>query len=409
VRYQTQFWPTRNYVAPVLGEYPIHSDRNDLAPRVGFNWDPSGTGRLSIHSAYGIYYDNVITGLPGIVDVVNGSSGVRTLVVRFPQSVSAWTAPGHRLPEPATSYASLIAAVDPNQHTSYSHQLSIGIDRDVGHDFTVSAGFLLSEGFNQLGTLDYNPLVPSLGAGRRPEDVNGVAGTSTTVLQFTSYARSSYRGLSVGGRKRLANGTQFMASYVLSKAEDTSPDFQSAFVPQDEGRGRDPANPRALPLGFDPDLDSGPSLQDQRHRFVFSGTYVRPHGIRLSGIVTLASGVPFNILAGSDLNGDGDAGTFPVDRARRIPTDPSTSVGRNTGRLPAESTVDLRVSRQWRVARTTVEPVAEVFNLLNHANFTAVNNVFGTGPFPGSALPTYGQFQQAAAARQAQVALRVSF
>jgi hypothetical protein len=409
LRYQTQFWPKRQYAAPVLGEYPIHSDRNDLAPRVGFNWDPSGTGTLSIHSAYGIYYDNVITALPGIVDVANGTSGVRNLVVRFPQSVSAWSTPGHRLPEPAGPYVSLITAIDPNLRTSYSHQFSIGIDRNLGRSVTVAAGFLLSEGFNQVGTLDYNPLVPSLGAGRRPEDVGGVPGTSTTVLQFTSYGRSSYRGLSVGARKRLANGTQFMASYVLSKAEDMTADFQSAFVPQDQGRGRDPANPRGLPVAFDADLDIGPSLQDQRHRFVFSGTYVAPHGLHLSGIVTLASGVPFNIIAGSDLNGDGDAGTFPVDRARVNPADASTSVGRNTGRLPAESTVDVRFSRQWRLSRTTIEPMIEVFNLLNHTNFTAVNNVFGTSAFPSSPLPGYGQYQQAAAARQAQVALRVLF
>jgi hypothetical protein len=164
-----------------------------------------------------------------------------------------------------------------------------------------------------------------------------------------------------------------------------------------------------LPVTFDADLDIGPSLQDQRHRFVFSGTYVAPHGLHLSGIVTLASGVPFNIIAGSDLNGDGDAGTFPVDRARVNPADASTSVGRNTGRLPAESTVDVRFSRQWRLSRTTIEPMIEVFNLLNHTNFTAVNNVFGTSAFPSSPLPGYGQYQQAAAARQAQVALRVLF
>jgi hypothetical protein len=200
-----------------------------------------------------------------------------------------------------------------------------------------------------------------------------------------------------------------MANYVLSKAEDSSPDFQSAFVPQDQGRGRDPANPRGLPIGFDMDLDFGPSVQDQRHRFVFSGTYVGAGGVQLSGIVTLASGVPFNILAGSDLNGDGDAGTFPVDRARVNPADASTSVGRNAGRLPAESIVDLRFSRRWRLSNITIEPLLEVFNLLNHTNFTAVNNVFGTGAFPSSPLPGYGQYQQAAAARQAQMALRVVF
>ena len=51
----------------------------------------------------------------------------------------------------------------------------------------------------------------------------------------------------------------------------------------------------------------------------------------------------------------------------------------------------------------------EVFNLLNRANFTAINNVFGTGPFPAAPLPGYGQFQRAAAPRQAQVAVKVVF
>jgi hypothetical protein len=71
--------------------------------------------------------------------------------------------------------------------------------------------------------------------------------------------------------------------------------------------------------------------------------------------------------------------------------------------------VDLRFSRPWRAGTATIEPMLEVFNLLNHTNFTAVNNVFGTSAFPASPLPGYGQYQQAAAARQAQIALRVLF
>ena len=39
----------------------------------------------------------------------------------------------------------------------------------------------------------------------------------------------------------------------------------------------------------------------------------------MSSIVTLASGRPYNILAGADLNGDGNGGAFPPDRARTQP------------------------------------------------------------------------------------------
>ena len=75
-----------------------------------------------------------------------------------------------------------------------------------------------------------------------------------------------------------------------------------------------------------------------------------------------------------------------------------------------EATVDLRVSRRWRVAgRTAIEPMFEVFNLFNRANFTGINNVFGTGSYPIAPASSYGQFQRAAAPRQAQIAFKVVF
>ena len=51
----------------------------------------------------------------------------------------------------------------------------------------------------------------------------------------------------------------------------------------------------------------------------------------------------------------------------------------------------------------------ELFNLFNRTNFTSVQNVFGAGSYPGSPLPTYGQFTQAGPPRQAQLALKVNF
>jgi hypothetical protein len=189
-----------------------------------------------------------------------------------------------------------------------------------------------------------------------------------------------------------------------------SSDFQTSFLPQDNGRGRDRADTTGLPVGFDPDAERGPSQQDQRHRFVVSGWYEAPGAIQLSGIVSVGSGVPYNILAGIDLNGDGDGGNFPSDRARSTLGDPSSSVRRNAGRLPSEATVDLRVSRRFALGSSVaIEPIFEVFNLFNRTNFTDINNVFGTGAFPNAPLPTYGQFVRAAPARQAQVAARLTF
>ena len=47
-----------------------------------------------------------------------------------------------------------------------------------------------------------------------------------------------------------------------------------------------------------------------------AGCISLPFDLQVSSIVTIGSGRPYNVLAGDDLNGDGDGGTFPPDRAR---------------------------------------------------------------------------------------------
>ena len=67
---------------------------------------------------------------------------------------------------------------------------------------------------------------------------------------------------------------------------------------EDPGLGRDPADPGGLPIGFDPQAFRGPAAVDQRHRFVASAVAELPWRLRLSGIVTLASGRPYTALSG---------------------------------------------------------------------------------------------------------------
>src|SRR5262249_60891329 len=104
--------------------------------------------------------------------------------------------------------------------------------------------------------------------------------------------------------------------------EDTSTDFQSAFLPQDNGLGRNPADPNGLPLGFNAADERGPSVQDQRHRLVVSGAYETRGGLQLAAILNVGSGRPYNILAGGDLNGDGNGGGPPPPPATALPPDP---------------------------------------------------------------------------------------
>ena len=417
VRYQKQFWKDITYSAPGYpGTFGFPTDGNNVAPRVAVSWNPGAKSKTVIHGAYGLFFENHITGIAGITDLLDGDDHIQTLVRTFPGSLAAWNAPGHRLPESAAgSFPTLKFLIDPGLESPYAHHGSVGVDRELAGQMALSANLVYARGLNQIGTVDYNPVVVALGPGRRPQDTNGVAGTSASILQYTTFGETWYKGLTVSLNRRYAGRHQFLVSYTLSKAEDNSTDFQSAFIPQQNGRGRNPADVNGLPVGFDPLSERGPSTQDQRHRFVFSGLYRAPGDVQLSSIVTIGAGRPYTILAGADLNADGNGGTFPPDRARREVGNEASSVGRNSGTMPGQAVVDLRVSRRFRLGgQAYVDGIFEVFNLLDRTNFIETNNlspafIFGTGAYPTSPLPGFGRFTQAGPPRQMQLAMKLGF
>jgi len=415
LRYQRQQWPDVTYRVPGVPQpYVFPTDANDLAPRIAASWTPRPA--TIVRGGYGVYYDNVITAVAGIAHNISGQAdGVRTVALGFPSSIVAWSAPGHRLSESAAaaltggSFPSVVIPIDPGMKTSYAHHVFAGVDHQLPRAGTVALTGTYVRGFNQLGTIDYNPILPALGPRRRPLDIDGVAGTSASVLQYTSFGETWYRALTGSYEAAAPAGTSVRAFYTLSWADDTATDFQSAFLPQDNGRGRDPGDVGGLPIGFQPRLERGPAVQDQRHRLVLSAISTLPRAFAVAAVVNAASGWPYNILAGRDLNGDGDGGSFPSDRARRDPADAASSVERNQGRLPSQVTVDVRLARPIRRGRTVIEPTLDVLNLFNRTNFVSVQNVFGVGAFPSQPSSTYGQFTQAAPGRQLQLGVRVQF
>ena len=439
IRYQRQFWqPTTFHASDVNGgtiDFPMARDANNLAPRLGVSYNATGDGRTIVRGSYGLFYDNIVIVTQSAARVISGAAdGLRNLVLPAPLASAAWNAPGHRLAEREAAQllggtgVGAVLLPDPSLKNPFTHQASVGFDRALASNLTINVSAIYVRGHNLTGTLDYNPVLPTLlGGGRRPNDrpcttsttavcVNGgIPGTSSSVIQFTSFAESWYKGLTVALNKPLRNRHQFLASYTLSTAEDTSTDYQSSFIVQNSGSGRNPADRFGLPLGFDPDSERGLSTRDQRHRFVLSGLYQMPWNLQLSGIVMAATGHPFTPLAGADLNGDGNGGQFPPDRARRDPVLESTSVGRNSEKTAAQVNVDVRVSRRFRIGgRATVDAMVEVFNLFNRVNFIEDTNqssfvIFGTGSFPDSPLPAYGRYTQTLPPRQLQLAVKVSF
>jgi hypothetical protein len=183
-------------------------------------------------------------------------------------------------------------------------------------------------------------------------------------------------------------------SYTLSKSEDTSGNaFFSA--PQDNlniagEKGavgqRSTASPRD-------ERDCGWTRGQGERLGGWPARALR--GFQVGYVIAYATGVPFNVVAGSDLNNDANNNDRP------------SSVGRNSARQPATSSVDLRLSRAFALGRHHgIEAMLEAFNVFNHVNILAVNNPFGAGATP---LPTFGQPTLAGDPRQIQLGVRWSF
>ncbi|HSK64848.1 MAG TPA: hypothetical protein VK893_13435, partial [Pyrinomonadaceae bacterium] len=211
------------------------------------------------------------------------------------------------------------------------------------------------------------------------------------ISRFESSGNSYYDGMVVSLNKRASRWATMRLSYTLSKTIDDAGNFFFSTV-QNNFNIRD---------------DRGLSDNDQRHRFVLSGTLEAPQqsnqrsvtrllrGFQFGYIFTYRSRLPFNVLLGNDRNFDSNNNDRPV------------GVGRNTGRGFDFASLDLRVSRRFRLTeRMDLQVLAEGFNVLNRTNFSVPNNTFGSGANP---LPSFGQPTAAFDPRQFQFGVKVSF
>ena len=169
-----------------------------------------------------MFYENTITALQSITQIITGAQdGVRTLVLAAPRAPLAWNAPSHRLTEDQAkallggSYPSTVISADPSLKTGHTHQAAVGVDRAWGADLTVSVNAVYVRGLNQPGTIDYNPALPAvLGTSRRPNDLpcsanpaatcinGGIPGSSASILQYSSFGDSWYKGMTLAVSKR---------------------------------------------------------------------------------------------------------------------------------------------------------------------------------------------------------------
>jgi Carboxypeptidase regulatory-like domain len=376
LRYDLQYLPD-----------PIQTDTDNIAPRIGIVYAP-GDHKTALRASFGIYYDRIP--LRATSNALQRDGSKFLIVQLSPTQPGAPAFPKVLAVQPTTLPTKPnITRIDPNIETSYSQQVNVQLERELPGNAVVSVGYLkvralhiiLSRNVN-VPTVPASAGIPNLG---RPDPNWG------NISRFESSGKSNYDGMVVSFNKRASQWANIRVSYTLSKTIDDAGNFFFSSV-QNSFNIRD---------------DRGLSDNDQRHRLVVSGSLEAPQqstaggfkrilrGFQMGYIYTYASPLPFNVLLGTDRNFDTNNNDRPV------------GVGRNTGRGFDYSSLDLRLSRKFRLTEgVELQLLAEGFNVLNRANFGVPNNTFGSGVTP---LPTFRQPTQAFDPRQIQFGMRLSF
>jgi hypothetical protein len=383
------WYANRNPLAQSFYRGERRRDANNFAPRVGFNWATSD-GRTSVHGGYGIYYDritlqiaslergldgralaievragNVLTdqnGAPIFIDPATGR--FRPFAPTFANPFTGFVLPG--------AGASGINIIDNDLQNPMVQQFNFGLQRELTRDLVVRADYVHNFGTHFI-------------IGRTVGVVNNpVVGGPDRVVNLESSVKTKYDGLLVSVEKRLSNRYQFRASYTLSKAFNYANDDQ---IPFSNG----PVNPNNVQLEY------GPTPNDRRHYFTLAGAVELPYGFRLAPLVTLASGVPMDILLPDastrvpvlQRNAGGRLFKTGADLNRFI-QQLNAAGGVSGQRLPLVNdnvrfndgfySFDLRASKVFRFGdHASLEPMVEVFNLFNVTNILGVSNVNYSG------------------------------
>jgi hypothetical protein len=284
---------------------------------------------------------------------------------------------------------SVLFSAQPDYQNPYSQQAEFGIEREITRGWAVSlsgiyvhtiglpvaidqnalttapiANITLANGVvvpvRNFNTSTSNPLTPGFAPCAGVAAVNCFGNPLRLQSDvYSSKGAALYEGAILEVKKRFSSHFSIMANYTLSKAFDTTTDYNSDFGPNDN---TNLAAERAL------------SNFDQRHKVVvatvvdtgnFGGRVFS--GFQLSPIVRYNSGHPFNLLAGADVNGD-----------RHSTNDRPVGAARNTGQGPDFAAFDMRITRRVKMGeRANLQLLVEGFNLLNRVNYASVNNVVG--------------------------------
>lgn len=428
---------------PLVGRSPFTVNKAKFlpSPRIGLAWSPFSKKNV-IRAGFGMYY----TLNDSISYRLTQSAPFNSVVVLKNVPVSSI----NFVPGAAPPSGSKIspAGVQPDLDTPAVVTYSLTVEQQLTPATTLSVGYVGSHGYHELLSIDANLPVPTT-CPASPCPAGYPAGTTyfapnaplanpnlANTTHWFSWGNSHYNGLEVDLSRRISHGLQFRGAYTLAKSLDEGSSLANAISGTTNAFTMDPLAPR---------LDYGRSSFDIRHAASVNATYELPFGQsksahpffqkaisdwQLSTIVTVQSGVPFSPQLGFNPTNDGDSrnpirpSVNPAFKGNVILDGPNKYYDPNAFIVPLNGTygnarrdslegpglsdVDLSVLKKIPIAeRVDVQFRAEIFNILNHANFNTPNPIVFTAATGGPSATAGAITSTVTTSRQVQLGLKL--
>ena len=394
-RYDVELIPTPNQVNPLFADDPdgYPKDLNNISPRVGFSYALDSEGRSAMHGGFGLFYQRTV--LTPITPMVASGRFTDSFIASFPLNNIDPGPRSGRLPTdpmlvngPVVNQALLdsmfspgtlarntgtVRFDNPDRVVPWTRQYSIGYTTQVGALMAVGVDFVHAESRKQFVLLDLNPPLRSNGLAtgtvtRTNPLVGSVGEFASRVDTIVNEGSADYNSLQVSVNKRFSKGYTARVSYAFSKATgNTTAGNEGASNSQYLGDLR-------------LDAEDGPTSVDRPHILSASGSWDVPKtgGLRLSGMFSARSGLPFTLLntaVDADQNGSTAneylaAGTYSGTGDDAITVD--YDGGRNGAYGPKYVTLDIRGGYRFSLpGGRTLDAFLDVFNVTDHVNYAA--------------------------------------